>query len=429
MEPKDASATETITPQRPGNWLAAHCLAPGACAKLEAMPIVNVPAPKSAAQGSSLDAVTENIARRILDLKPYQPGKPIEEVKRELGLTGEIVKLASNENPLGPSPAALTALAETLPRLALYPDGGCHDLRAAVSAKLGVPGDHLIFGNGSDEVITLLGVTFLEPGDEVVIGDPTFVLYEAAAIVNGARAVKVPLTRPGFVHDLSAMADAFSDRTRLVFIANPHNPTGTMVDRRAVDTLLARLPARALLVLDEAYGEYVETSVPDYPRALDYVRDGAAVVGLRTFSKMYGLAGLRVGYGIADPRLIALMNQPRSPFNVNLAAQIAATAAINDDAFVNRARQTNGEGRRTLEAAFDRLDLPWTPTFANFLLVDVKRPCRPVFDALLRRGVIVRTGDVFGLPTHLRVTIGTPAQNARFVDALETTLGDIAPIA
>lgn len=391
--------------------------------------VTNVPAPKSVATEGVPDEVTADIARRVLDLKPYQPGKPIEEVKRELGLTGEIIKLASNENPLGPSPAALAALNEALPKLALYPDGGCHDLRAAVSAKRGVPGDHLIFGNGSDEIITLLGVTFLQPGDEVVIGDPTFVLYEAAAIVNGARAVKVPLTRPGFVHDLDAMADAFSERTRLVFIANPHNPTGTMVNRQAVDALLARLPARALLVLDEAYGEYVEAAVPDYPSALDYVKDGAPVVGLRTFSKMFGLAGLRVGYGIADPRLVALMNQPRSPFNVNLAAQIAATAAINDNTFVNRARQTNDEGKRALEAAFDRLGLPWTPTFANFLLVDVKRPCRPVFDALLRRGVIVRTGDVFGLPTHLRVTIGTPTQNARFVDALEAVLSDSAPAA
>lgn len=385
-----------------------------------------VPAPKAVAAEDLPAEVTADIARRVLDLKPYQPGKPIEEVKRELGLTGEIVKLASNENPLGPAPAALAALSEALPRLALYPDGGCHDLRAAVEAKWGVPGDHLIFGNGSDEVITLLGVTFLQSGDEVVIGDPTFVLYEAAAIVNGARAVKVPLTRPGFVHDLEAMVDAFSDRTRLVFIANPHNPTGTMVNRRAVDALLARLPARALLVLDEAYGEYVEAACPDYPRALDYVRDGAPVVGLRTFSKMYGLAGLRVGYGIADPRLIALMNQPRSPFNVNLAAQIAASAAINDDTFVDRARQTNDVGRRTLEAAFDRMGLAWTPTFANFILVDVKQPCRPVFDALLRRGVIVRTGDVFGLPTHLRITIGTPGQNVIFLKALEAVLNESA---
>jgi histidinol-phosphate aminotransferase len=374
---------------------------------------------------AGLDAVTRDVTRRVRDLKPYQPGKPIDEVRREMGLTGEIVKLASNENPLGPSPRALDALRDTLPKAALYPDGGCHDLRAAVSQKLGVSGDHLIFGNGSDEVITLLGQTFLEAGDEVVIGDPTFVLYEAAALVNGARAIKVPLTRPGLVHDTERMADAFGGRTRLVFIANPHNPTGTIVTRTAVDALLARLPARALLVLDEAYGEYVD--LPDYPRALDYVRDGAPVVGLRTFSKMFGLAGLRVGYGIAHPDLIRLLNQPRSPFNVNLLAQAAATAAINDDAFVAHARRTNDEGLRTLGAAFDRLGLPHTPSHANFVLVDVRRPCRPVFDALLRRGVIVRTGDVFGLPTHLRVTVGTPAQNARFIEALEAVLAD--PIA
>ena len=367
-------------------------------------------------------SVTRDVADRVLQLKPYQPGKPIEEVKRELGIKGEIVKLASNENPLGPSPKALDALRDTLPKLALYPDGSCHSLREAVSARRDVPGDHLIFGNGSDEVITLLGQTFLEPGDEVVIGDPTFVLYEAAAVVNGARAVRVPLTRPGLVHDTRAMADALSPRTRLVFIANPHNPTGTVVTRAGVDALLARLPRRALLVLDEAYVEYVEENLPDFPRAQDYVRAGAPVVGLRTFSKIYGLAGLRVGYGIADPAIIKLLNQPRSPFNVNLAAQAAALAAVNDDTFVARTRQVNDEGMRFLEAAFDRLGLPWTPSHANFLLVDVRRPCRPVFDALLRRGVIVRTGDVFDLPTHLRVTIGTPEQNARFLAALEEVL-------
>lgn len=363
------------------------------------------------------------IAANIRDLKPYHPGKPIEEVKRELGLTGEIIKLASNENPLGPSPAALAALWGELPRLSLYPDGGCHDLRAAVAEKLGVDGDRLIFGNGSDEIIHLLGLTFLMPGDEVVVGDPTFVLYEAAATLAGAKTIKAPLTRPGFVHDASAMADAFSARTRLVFIANPHNPTGTILGRRDVDALLERLPARALLVLDEAYGEYVYGQ-PDFPAARDYILQGAPVIGLRTFSKMYGLAGLRVGYGIAAPEIIAALNQARSPFNVNLAAQIAAAAAVGDDAFVAEGRRVNAEGMRTLGAAFDRLDLPFVPSFANFVLVDVRRPCRAVFDALLRQGVIVRTGDVFGLPTHLRVTVGLEGQNTRFLAALE----DILPV-
>lgn len=373
--------------------------------------------------GASAASVgTDDIAVRITALKPYQPGKPIEEVRREFNLDGPIVKLASNENPLGPSPRALDALRAALPDLALYPDGSCHTLREAVAAKRGVAPDQLIFGNGSDEIIHLLGLTFLTPGDEVVMAHPTFVLYEAAATLNGARAVQVPLT-PDFVHDTIAMADHFSSQTRLVFVANPHNPTGTIVTRRAVDVLLERLPARALLVLDEAYAEYADA--PDYPHALDYVRAGAPVVGLRTFSKMYGLAGLRVGYGVADATVIRLLNQPRSPFNVNLAAQIAARAAVEDDAFVAHARHVNGEGMRQLAHAFARLGLFHVGSQANFVLVDVGRPCRPVFDGLLRRGVVVRTGDVFGLGTFLRVTVGTPAQNTQFIVALEDVLNTI----
>jgi histidinol-phosphate aminotransferase len=227
------------------------------------------------------------------------------------------------------------------------------------------------------------------------------------------------------------MADAFdAARTRLVFIANPHNPTGTIVTRRAVDALLERLPRRALLVLDEAYGEYVADDHPEYPRAaLDYIRRGAPVVGLRTFSKMYGLAGLRVGYGIAAPEVIRLLNQARSPFNVNLAAQIAAAAATGDAAFVAETRRVNAEGMRALMDAFARLDLPCVPSHANFLLVNVRRPCRAVFEGLLRRGVIVRTGDIFGLPTWLRVTVGTGAQNERFIAALTAVLPTVEPAA
>jgi histidinol-phosphate aminotransferase len=383
------------------------------------MSILQSPPPTLKSTASSLD-----VSERIHRLKPYHPGKPIEEVKREFGITGEIVKLASNENPLGPSPAALGALRDVLPKLALYPDGGCHDLRAAVAAKLGVNGNQLIFGNGSDEVIHLLGLTFLTPGDQVVIGDPTFVLYEAAATLAGADVVKVPLTRPGYVHDLDAMADAVTERTRLVFIANPHNPTGTVVGRLAVETLLSRLPERALLILDEAYGEYVYGD-PSFPAALDYIRVGAPVVGLRTFSKMYGLAGLRVGYGIAAPEIIRLLGQPRSPFNVNLAAQVAATAAIEDDAFVAQGKRVNAEGMKQLTDAFIATGLPYIPSHANFVMVDVRRPCRAVFDALLRRGVIVRTGDIFEMPTFLRVTVGTAPQNDRFLSALAEILPTI----
>ena len=371
---------------------------------------------------SPFGTLTGEISQRVRALKPYQPGKPIEEVKRELGLTGEIVKLASNENPLGPSPLAIKAVETGLARMALYPDGGCHDLRQAVSEKRSVAPDQLIFGNGSDEIIGLLGLTFLQPGDEVVIGDPTFVLYEAAATLAGATTVKVPLTRPGYAHDLSAMADAFTDKTRLVFIANPHNPTGSIVTKPDVDALLARLPARALLVLDEAYGEYVYEDVPDFPAAMDYINAGAPVVGLRTFSKMYGLAGFRVGYGVADVEIIRALNQARSPFNVNLAGQIAATAAVGDDGFVKDGKKTNRDGLEQMQATFDRLELPYIASWANFIMVDTKRPCRAVFEMLLKQGVIVRTGDIFGMPTHLRVSVGTAPQNTHFLNALEAVL-------
>lgn len=363
---------------------------------------------------------TDGISPRILALKPYQPGKPIDEVKRELGLTSEIVKLASNENCLGPSPAALAALATALPGMFLYPDGGCHELRNAVAAKLGIPGDWLVFGNGSDEIIHLLGLTFLEAGDEVVVGDPTFVLYESATTLAGGTLVKVPLTRPDYVHDLEAMADACTDRTRLMFVANPHNPTGTLVGRRAIDQLLSRLPARTILVLDEAYGEFVYGD-PEFPAALDYIRAGAPVIGLRTFSKMYGLAGMRVGYGVGNADLMRLLNQPRSPFNVNLAGQIAAAAAINDDAFVAATLKANREGMEQLTTGFQRLGLTYIPSFANFVMVDVRRPCREVFDALLRQGVIVRAGFPH-MDTFLRVTIGTEKQNRVFLAALEAVL-------
>lgn len=380
--------------------------------------------PQTETGNAALAEISRDIADRVLALKPYQPGKPIEEVKRELGITGEIIKLASNENPLGPSPAGLRALLEATAKLAQYPDGGCHDLRAAVAAKLGVSGEMLIFGNGSDEIIHLLGLTFLNEGDEVVVGDPTFVLYEAAATLAGAKTVKVPLSKPDYDHDAHAMADAFTDKTRLVFVANPHNPTGSVIGRREVEHLISRLPCRAVLVLDEAYGEYMYGE-PNFPAALDYIRAGAPVIGLRTFSKMYGLAGLRVGYGVAAPELIRLMNQPRSPFNVNLAAQAAAAAAINDDDFVATGKQMNADGLAQLTTGFDRLGLSWIPSRANFVMVDVQRPCRAVFDALLRRGVIIRTGDVFGMATFLRVTIGTSDQNDRFLTELEAVLPHI----
>ncbi|HOJ21622.1 MAG TPA: histidinol-phosphate transaminase, partial [Armatimonadota bacterium] len=268
------------------------------------------------------------------------------------------------------------------------------------------------------EIIHYLGIAYLEPGDEVVQAHPSFVRYEAAAILNGCQCIQVPLK--DYTHDLDAMADAVTPRTKLLFITNPNNPTGTIVTRSAVDRLLDRIPERVLVVMDEAYYEYVED--PEYPDSLAYIREGRNVISLRTFSKIFALAGLRVGYGIARPEIIWAIHQVREPFNVNSIAQVGAIACLDDPDQVERGRRVNRDGRTYLYAACERLGLPYVPSQANFVFIDVKADSRVVFQELLRRGVIVRTGDIFGHPTHLRVTVGTPEENARFVRALEEVL-------
>jgi len=362
--------------------------------------------------------VSERICREcILRLKPYVPGKPIEEVERELGITN-IVKMASNENPLGPSAKAIAAMKQAVEKVGLYPDGSCFALRQAVAAHLGVRPDNLFFGAGSDEVIHFIGLALLEKGDEVIQADPSFVRYEAAAILNECVCHMVPLK--DYTHDVDAMAARINDRTKLVFVANPNNPTGTIVTHQEVERLLSRMPERAVLVLDEAYYEYVER--PDYPKALPWALEGRNVILLRTFSKIYGLAGLRLGYAIAKPELIGCLEQVREPFNVNSVVQAGAIASLQDPDQVIRSRKVNSEGKRQLYAAFERLSLPYVPSEANFVFVDVKRDSVQVFKELLKRGVIVRTGDIFGTPTHIRVTIGTKEENDRFIAALTEVL-------
>jgi histidinol-phosphate aminotransferase len=357
-------------------------------------------------------AVADHIAR----LRPYVPGKPIEEVQRELGLT-DVIKLASNENPLGPSPRALEALVAAASGVALYPEGSAPALRRAVSRATGMPEDTLVFGNGSDEVLHLLALTFLQPGDETVQGDPSFAMYEIYATQCDAVPVLVPLKN--FTHDLDAMADAVTSRTRMVFIANPNNPTGTLVRRDAVARFLDRLPHNVLVVLDEAYDEYV--TGPDKPDLRPLVLEGRNVVILHTFSKAYGLAGLRVGYGIMRPQLATLLNRVRSPFNVNLPAQAAAAAALGDSEHVTRTVALNAEGRNYFYAEFERLGLRYVPSEGNFVLVDVGDG-RRVFEALQHKGVIVRSAHGMGLPRHIRVTTGTMPQNQRFIAALKDVL-------
>ena len=360
-------------------------------------------------------AVAENITR----LHAYHPGKPVEEVERELGITG-IIKLASNENPLGPAPAAVAAMQELAAKMHIYPDANCHLLRQAVAEKFRLDPAAFVFGNGSDDVIHLLGITFLGAGDEVIQSDPSFVRYESAATLNNAKLHLVPL-RPDWNHDADALIARINDRTRLIFLANPNNPTGTILGRAAVARIVDAAPERALVVLDEAYYEYAMDD-PDFPDALQYVRDGRNVVVLRTFSKAYGLAGLRIGFGAMRPEIAEWLNRTREPFNVNTMAQVAAVAALHDAAHITETLRVNEAGKREFYAAFAKFNLNYTPTYGNFVWFDTGRDSKTVFHALLKEGVITRTGDIFGAPTHLRVTIGTAAENAKFLTALEKVL-------
>lgn len=353
-------------------------------------------------------------------ITPYSPGKPIEEVARELGLDpASIIKLASNENPLGPSPLAVDAIRAHAEDVRLYPDSDGYELRQALAAQIGVAADRIIIGRGSDEIMHFLAVAYLEPGDEVVMGDPPFSMYEISTKLMGATPVKVPLKN--FAHDLPAMAAAITPRTKVVYLANPHNPTGAMNSQVDVEAFLARVPDQVLVVLDEAYAEYVTR--PDYPHSMAWINAGRNVLVMRTFSKIYALAGLRVGYAytLRDEVLTAL-NQVREPFNVPNLGQWAAIASLQDPDQVARSRTVNEAGKTFLYAELTRMGLPYVPTETNFLLLDTRQPCRDVFGGLLREGVIVRTGDIFGYPTMIRVTIGTSAENARFIAALETVL-------
>ncbi len=359
--------------------------------------------------------------KQILAIKPYVPGKPVEEVERELGIK-DVIKMASNENPLGPSPLAVAAMKETIDKVAAYPDGNTYYLKIALSEHLGFSTDHIFVGNGSDEIIKLIAEAFLNEGEEVVMADPSFVEYDFATKIMGGIPVMVPLKN--YTHDLAAMRAAVTDNTKLVFICNPNNPTGTMVSSGEVAAFIESLPQGVITVLDEAYYEYVID--PAYRESLDFVQQGKDVIVLRTFSKVYGLAGLRVGYGVATPELVGSLQRVKEPFNVNMMAQVAALAALQDKEHVERSRQENENGKKYLGAEFDRLGLFFVPTHANFIWLRVATDCRRVFNSLLRRGVIVRTGDIFGAPDVVRVTIGTRQQNERFIEMLEEVLTEEA---
>ena len=354
----------------------------------------------------------------VYSMQPYRPGKTPEQLMQSLGLS-ELIKLSANENPLGASPRAKEAILNALETIHRYPDGACTILRDALSDFYGLPPDHFAFGNGSDELIHLFGVAYLEPGDGLMMGQPSFVRYEASAQLNRATLQAIPLT-PDFRHDLEAMANAITERTKLVYIANPNNPTGTIVSRAELERFLERAPDHVLVILDEAYFEYADH--PDYPNGLDYVRAGRNVVVFRTFSKAYGLAGLRIGYAMGNPEFLDPIERVREPFNVNTLAQVAAAAALCDQAHVAHTRALNREGLNLFSAACERLGLRYVPSYANFLLIEGGERCAQVHQRLLERGILTRTGEVFGMPTYLRVNTGTPEQNARFVEALTDAL-------
>jgi len=353
----------------------------------------------------------------IRTLTPYPPGKPIEEVERELGIRDSI-KLASNENPLGPSPKAVAAIAAALGGLHRYPDGSAFYLKRRLAERLAVGEDALIVGNGSNEILELAVRAFLRPGDEAVMADQAFVVYQLVVQAAGGRSRVVPLR--DFTHDLDAIAAAVGPRTRLVFLGNPNNPTGTIFRRPAWRAFLARLPEHLVVVADDAYAEFVED--PEYPDTIRERGDGRVpVLSLRTFSKLYGLAGLRIGYGVGPAPVIDALERIRQPFNVNALAQVGALAALDDDEHVRRTLAANRAGMAYLTRAFTGLGLEHVPSAANFVLVRVGDGAR-VYEALLRRGVIVRPVAVYGFPGHVRVTVGTEAENARFVEALRAVL-------
>lgn len=355
----------------------------------------------------------------ILAIKPYVPGKPVEEVQRELNIE-EVIKLASNENPLGPSPKGMEALKASLEKIYMYPDGSAFKLKNSLAEKLGLEPANILVGNGSDESIKLVAEAYLNPGEEVIVPKPSFSEYEFAAKIMGGKCVYSPLDED-FSLQLWDMLQRITDRTKLIFVCNPNNPTGTIVTGEEIQAFLAQVPQNIVVIFDEAYCEYVTD--PGYMDTLELVKQGLPnVIVMRTFSKIYGLAGLRVGYALAHKNLIAAIERVREPFNVNLLGQAAATAAIWDQEHVRASRENNEAGKQYLYQEFEALGLKYTPTAANFIWVDMGRNSKDLFGKLLRKGVIIRTGDIFGHDTFIRVTVGLPEENVKLVNVLKELL-------
>lgn len=358
----------------------------------------------------------------VRDLKPYQPGKPIEELQREYGLQ-EVIKLASNENPLGPSPKAVAAIKNGLAELARYPDGNGFILKQALSAMFGVGLNQVTLGNGSNDILELVARTFVQPGQEVIFSQHAFAVYPIATQAVGGKAVIIPAKNWG--NDLDAMAKAISADTRVIFIANPNNPTGTWIDETALKQFLDKVPQRVIVVLDEAYFEYAihpAMQAQAYPDGMKLLNQYPNLIVSRTFSKAYGLAGLRVGYAISQPTIADLLNRVRQPFNVNSLALLAATAALQDESHLAAGVTLNATGMQQLISAFKQMGLAYIPSVGNFISVDMAKTAQPIYQELLKQGVIVRPVANYEMPNHLRVTIGTEKENAKFLRALSEVL-------
>lgn len=355
----------------------------------------------------------------IEDIPVYIPGKPIEEVQRMLGLK-RVIKLASNENPLGPSPKAVSAIKKALKDANRYPDAASWYLKAKIATTLKTSIDRIICGNGSDEIIILAMKAFVNKGDEVIIAKPTFLIYQVAAGIAGADIKFVPLTKE-LKYDLKAMKKVVTDKTKIIFIANPDNPTGSYVTKKELDEFFDGLPEDVIVYLDEAYFELAKFFCPDYPNGMDYLNRPNLIVA-RSFSKIYGLAGLRIGYGITSERIVKYLDKFRDPFNVNILAQAGACAAMDDKDFVDRTLKLVGREKNFLYEELDKMGLEYVETPTNFMMINVKRDCVKVFEQLICKGVIVRDMKAWGFDTFIRVSVGTRSENEIFIETLKKVL-------
>jgi histidinol-phosphate aminotransferase len=350
----------------------------------------------------------------VQSLQPYQAGKPMDELERELGIR-EIVKLASNENPLGPSPKVISAIQQALPELTRYPDSNGFQLKHALSQRFSLSSDQITLGNGSNDLLEIVARTFLREGTEALYSQYAFIVYPLVTKAAGAKGIAVPAKAYG--HDLTAIADAINDKTRVIFLANPNNPTGTCFSKAEFEAFMSRVPKSIIVVLDEAYTEFAEDT--DTPNGLDYLEEFSNLVVTRTFSKAYGLAALRVGFAVANSQITNLLNRVRQPFNVSSLAQAAAVTALADVDYLQQTVQVNKEGYQQLVDGFNALGLEFIPSAANFITLDMRKDAQPIYQALLHQGVIVRPLAVYGLPNHLRISIGTQVENQQFLAALE----------